>query len=108
MNNDQLLYPKAIGVNPTHSSLLHDEEPQSDEFTDNGVMLTQSPEEELLSTSAPRLTDIIADGNPEYNLPSCLIGTYDDDTFFGPVIRQPDHYAQFHRHNNLLFLSNSD
>ena len=107
-NNDERPHPQAIVEQSTHSSPLYDEVQYNDEFANNRVRLTQSPKEELLTTSAPHLTDVVADGNPEYNLPSCLVGTYDDDKFFGPVMKHTDRYAQFEQYDGLIFISNSD
>jgi len=72
------------------------------------LRLTQSPEEELLSSAAPRLTEVIADGNPEYNLPVCLKGQYHADKFFGPIAQHPDQYSQFDQHDGLIFQRDSE
>ena len=75
---------------------------------DDDIQFPQSAEEELLSSVAPQLTAVLADGHPEYNIPHCLIGQYATDTFFKPIAEQPDRFKQFYRHDGLIFLSNSD
>jgi len=46
-----------------------------------------STESELLMVLAPRL---IANSNPTHNIPTCLIGKYDQDAFFSNVVHHPD------------------
>jgi len=74
---------------------------------DDDLQLTLSPEEEILSAVATKLTTVLADGCPEYNLPNCLIGQYATDTFFTQIAEQPDRFKQFECRDGLIFLSNS-
>jgi len=70
--------------------------------------LMQSPKDELLMGLTPHLTSVIANGHPKYNLPTCLIGMYDQDAFFSEIVCHLSHHEQFEIADGLLFLSNSD
>ncbi|TFY62432.1 hypothetical protein EVG20_g6704, partial [Dentipellis fragilis] len=67
----------------------------------------QSPEEEIMSATAPRLTSVLAQGNPDFDIPTCLQGRYTDDPFFQLVVSNPDHYTNFEIKDGLIFLKDS-
>ena len=91
-----------------HTQPVDDRADVTPEVMDNDPQLALSPEEEILSTVAPKLTTVLVDSCPEYNLPYCLIGQYASDNFFTQIAMQPDRFKQFECHDSLIFLSNSD
>ena len=56
---------------------------------------------------APRLTSVIANGDPMHDIPTCLIDKYEQDAFFGDVRCHLGQYMQFKKAEGLIFLSNS-
>lgn len=68
----------------------------------------QSDEEELISTVAPRLTDIISYGNPGLVLPDCLRNNYGEDAFFRNILAKSEDYKNFELADGLMFLKDSE
>ncbi|KAF7371586.1 Transcription factor [Mycena venus] len=74
----------------------------------NEEIHAQTPEEELLSSTSPRLTQIISEGDPTVNFPACLVDKYSEDRFFQVVLEKPDSYKNFEVKDGLIFLRDSD
>ncbi|KAJ7446630.1 hypothetical protein FB451DRAFT_1375898 [Mycena latifolia] len=74
----------------------------------NEVTQVQTPEEELLASVAPRLTDLISQGDPSVDLPQSLKNRYADDPFFKLVLADPGHYKNFEIANGLIFLKDGE
>ena len=74
----------------------------------NNVIQLPSPDEELLANLAPRLMEIISQGDPSVDLPESLKNRYSEDPFFKLVLAEPGHYKNFELANGLIFLRDSE
>ncbi|KAF7375484.1 DNA/RNA polymerase [Mycena sanguinolenta] len=68
------------------------------------ISQVQTPEEEILTAVAPKLVDIISEGDPSMDLPSCLKNRYSEDAFFKNILENPTHYKNFECKDGLIFL----
>jgi len=84
------------------------EESLEQRIIEERVEFTINESKAIEPSSAPRLTDIISEGNPGIDIPGGLRGRFHEDKFFAKILPKPLDFKDFAVEGGLVFLNRED